>query len=274
MAFEQELTAALAAAAVAGEWLAGAYQRFRAIPDAPAEISTEADRQSQEMILTHLQAQFPGDAFCAEEESPALARARKTGPRLWIVDPIDGTRGFARKNGEFSVMIGFVQEGQVAVGVVFEPARARLTYARRGGGCWRRDGGASTPLACRVAATSDLHAATLTQTHSRRPETPSPAAALLGPHRVVESYSAGIKLALVARGEADLYVNTYQAFHDWDICAGHILVDEAGGRVTGLHGEPLAYGLPGAEQRHGLLASNGTLHEAAVQKLATLQPGQ
>jgi 3'(2'), 5'-bisphosphate nucleotidase len=84
---------------------------------------------------------------------------------------------------------------------------------------------------------------------------------------VVETYSAGVKLARVARGEADLYVNTYAAFHDWDICAGDILVTEAGGRVTGLAGEELLYGLPGAWQRHGLLASNTPLHEAALQRL-------
>ena len=87
------------------------------------------------------------------------------------------------------------------------------------------------------------------------------------PARVVETYSAGIKLALVARGEADVYANTYDAFHDWDICAGHLLVEEAGGKVTGLGGETIRYGLPGAWQRQGLLATNGHLHEAAVARL-------
>ena len=70
----------------------------------------------------------------------------------------------------------------------------------------------------------------------------------------------------MARSEADVYVNTYNAFHDWDICAGHPLVTEAGGRVTGLRGEPLRYGLPGAWQRQGLLASKGVLH-AALERL-------
>jgi 3'(2'), 5'-bisphosphate nucleotidase len=81
---------------------------------------------------------------------------------------------------------------------------------------------------------------------------------------VIESYSAGVKLALVARGEADLYLNTYDNFHDWDICAGHILVEEAGGKVTGLKGQEVHYRQPEASQRNGLLASNGLLHEAAV----------
>jgi 3'(2'), 5'-bisphosphate nucleotidase len=92
--------------------------------------------------------------------------------------------------------------------------------------------------------------------------------AALKPARVRETYSAGIKLALVARGEVDLYVNTYAAFHDWDICAGHILVEVAGGTVTGLGGQELRYGTPGAWQRHGLLATNGLLHQAALERLA------
>ena len=88
--------------------------------------------------------------------------------------------------------------------------------------------------------------------------------AALKPAHVVAVYSAGIKLALVARGEADLYVNHYEAFHDWDICAGHILIAEAGGTVTGLRGEEIVYGTPGAWQRSRLLASNGALHAAAL----------
>src|SRR5262249_55590905 len=140
-----------------------------------------------------------------------LAAAARTGDRLWVVDPIDGTRGFAMKNGEFSVMVAFVDRGRIAVGVVLEPAHDRLTYAVRGGGCWRRDGGGE-PSACRVSAARALADATLTQSRSRNPEKPSGAAGALGPARVVETYSAGIKLALVARGEADVYVNTYNAF--------------------------------------------------------------
>src|SRR5438093_3668810 len=134
MPYEHELAAALEAARQAGEALRDAYERFKVIPDAPASISTDADRQSQEIILAHLRKQFPGDAFCAEEETATLAAAAHTGPRQWVVDPIDGTRGFARKNGEFSVMVGFVEGGRIGVGVVLEPASRRLTYAVRGGG--------------------------------------------------------------------------------------------------------------------------------------------
>src|SRR4051794_23146395 len=149
MPYERELDAARDAAAEAGRIILAAYADFEAIPDARADISTEADRQAQEAILGHLHRRFPGDALCAEEPTPTPAAAAPTGPRLWVVDPIDGTRGFARKNGEFSVMVAFVEEGRIGLGVVLEPVPGRLTYAVRGGGCWRRDKGGE-PVRCRV----------------------------------------------------------------------------------------------------------------------------
>ena len=143
MPYESELQAALEAVEQARPLILDAYAGFQPIPDAAASISLPVDRETQEILLRHLSAAFPGDAFCAEEATPALETLAGPGsdrPRMWIIDPIDGTRGFAVKNGEFSVMVGLVDRGQIAVGVVLEPVRERLTYATRGGGCWKRDG--------------------------------------------------------------------------------------------------------------------------------------
>jgi len=279
MGYDHELAVALDAVHEAARVIMEEYARFRAIANAPAEISTDADRLSQNLILKHLHSAFPTDALCAEESIEAFADIPAIGPRLWIVDPIDGTRGFARKNGEFSIMVALVEQGKIALGIVSEPAKQRLTYAVHGGGCWKLDedmsgesgsaGAQSKPISCRVSSSTSLIEATLVQSHSRNPDKPSRYVKALQPARVIETYSAGIKLAMVARSEADIYLNTYDAFHDWDICAGHILVDEAGGRVTGLGGQQLHYGLPGAWQRHGVLASNGKLHDAAQQVLVS-----
>jgi 3'(2'), 5'-bisphosphate nucleotidase len=268
MPYEAELATALAAARAAGDLIREAYSSFKAIPDARADITTDADRAAQEAILGTIRGRFPEDALCAEEETPTLAIAPKEAPRLWVVDPIDGTRGFAQKNGEFSVMVAFVDGGRVAVGVVYEPAHGRLTRAVRGGGCWCEDD-ATGAAGCRVASTADLAAATLTQSRSK-PGVVSRQVQALTPARVIETHSAGIKLALVARGEADFYVNHYEAFHDWDIAAGHILVEEAGGKVSGLRGEEIIYGSPGAWQRSRLLASNGRLHAAVLAKCESM----
>jgi len=262
MDYARELDVALEAASKASDYLRTAYDAFVPIPDAPASISTDADRGSQDLILRHLSSAFPDDALCAEEGSLAVQALRREGDRLWVVDPIDGTRGFAMKNGEFSVMIGLVAKGRVVVGVVAEPALSRVTYAQFGHGCWVRTGSAM-PTACFVTRTESLQDAVLVQSHARKGETPWPVAALR-PKRVVETYSAGVKLAMVARGEVDLYVNTYPNFSDWDICAGDLLVTEAGGAVTEIAGTPVRYGTLGNAQRGGLLANNGRLHAAAV----------
>jgi 3'(2'), 5'-bisphosphate nucleotidase len=271
MPYEAELQAALTAAREAAKLVLADYASFAAIPDAPADISTDTDKRSQELILHSVLKRFSGDAVLAEETTPIFAQVPQFGSRLWIIDPIDGTRGFARKNGEFAVMIGWVDRGRVAVGVVIEPAHGRLTYATRGGGCWREDAGDHAPERCLVTARTTLAGSTVIQSHPRNPSKRSWQLEMLQPGRVIETYSAGIKLAQVARSEADIYLNIYDQCHEWDICAGQILVEEAGGRVTGLHGESPQYGVPGAEKIKGMLASNGHLHEAA---LAALMAGE
>jgi 3'(2'), 5'-bisphosphate nucleotidase len=267
--YKRELAAARAAADLAGAVILEHYARFAAIADAPASISTEADRASQEVILQHLHGLFPEDAFRAEEATPTLQRVARSGRRLWVIDPIDGTRGFARKNGQFSVMIAFVDGDRVAVGVVAEPTRGRCLFAVRGGGCWGQDGGAAEPTAVHVTAVAELAAATLTQSHTRPDKGPTKAVRKLSPGQVIETYSAGIKLAQVARGEADLYPCDYDALNDWDLAAGHILVEEAGGHVSDLYGQPIRYGAASSVHAGGVLASNGRLHDTTIKALAS-----
>jgi 3'(2'), 5'-bisphosphate nucleotidase len=267
MNYEQELAAARAAAEQAAAVIMDLYGRFEAIADAPASITTVADRESQEVILQALSAAFPGDAFRAEEATPTLARLPHAGRRLWVIDPIDGSRGFARKNGEFSVMIAMVEGDEPVVGVVLEPATGVRTFASRGSGCWRCDHGRE-PVAVRVTATASLAEATLIQSHTNPSRGPTLPVQRLQPRTVVERYSAGIKLAWVARGEADLYASTYDVMNDWDLAAGHILVTEAGGRVTTLDGRPHRYGATSPAHAGGLLASNGRLHDAAARSFS------
>jgi 3'-phosphoadenosine 5'-phosphosulfate (PAPS) 3'-phosphatase len=262
--YAAEFAAVRAAAELAGRQIMEVYANFAAITDAPSDITTEADHLAQETILRYLAAAFPGDAFCAEEGTPTLAGLPRQGPRLWIVDPIDGSRGFARKNDEFSVMIALVVEGMIALGVVLEPARQRLTYAVRGEGCWRHDGDEAAHRRCAVSAVTEPQAATLARSRSDRPAGDQ---AAFGLKRFLVAYSAGIKLALVARGEADLYIATSHRFHAWDLCAGHILVEEAGGKVSNVCGEPITYPPDGRGEIRGVIASNGRLHESALARL-------
>jgi 3'(2'), 5'-bisphosphate nucleotidase len=269
MEWKSELDAALDAAALACDVITKQYERLAALAAAPADVTTQTDRDSQEAVLNRLATQFPRDGYRAEETTPTLGRVPREGGRLWVIDPIDGTRGFVMKNGEFSVMIALVVDGEVVVGVVAEPAFSRYTYAARGTGCFQRAGD-ETVTRVIVGAAPTLTGATLVQSHNKAGQGPPPEVTAVNPARVVETYSAGVKLARVADGSADLYVCTYAAMNDWDIAAGHILVTEAGGRVSTLAGADLRFGSPSPVQTGGLLATNGLLHEAAVTALSAL----
>jgi 3'(2'), 5'-bisphosphate nucleotidase len=263
--FANELAAAREAAARASDFLRREYEAFTAIPDAPVSISTHADKASQELILGFLHERFPDDALCAEESTPAFDAVPKSGRRAWVVDPIDGTRGFARKVGQFSVMIGLLVDGQPAVGVVAEPAQNRVTFASLGEGCWTKTGTA-TPKPCSVS-NRGFAELVLVQSWAKTGMSPKPVQALQ-PKQVIETYSGGVKLAMVARGEADVYANTYETFFDWDISAGQLLVTEAGGTVTDLGGNAITYQDDQFAQKRGLLATNGQIHTEAVMRLA------
>lgn len=269
MDWNPELDAALDAAAIASALIQRDYVRLTPDPGAAADITTNTDRASQEAILKRLSAQFPADGFRAEEKTPALAGLATSGERLWVIDPIDGTRGFVGKNGEFSVMIALVVGGEVMVGVVAEPAHERITYAMKGAGCRQRTG-SSGCAPVHVSRTVDLRTSTLIQSHPKPGRRKTPEVQAVAPAKVVETYSAGVKLARVADGSADLYVCTYAAMNDWDLAAGHILVTEAGGRVARLDGSEIRYGGPDPKQVGGVLATNGALHLVAITALAKL----
>lgn len=264
-----ELSAALATIRLAGAEVMRLYASFEKIADAPANISTEADRNSQDIIVRQLSEAFPEDGFCGEESTATLKAAKSDGVRLWVIDPIDGTRGFAKKTGEFSIMIGLVQWGVVVLGVVYEPGIDRVTYAVRGQGCHWAQPFDSKPIACQVTDTSDLSNAVFSMSRSQGTEGEKQMLGVFGAKGAVQTYSAGIKLAQVARGETDVYVGDYLTMKDWDICAGHILVEEAGGRMTRNDGEPLVYGIGDAVQGKGFIATNGKLHLPVLEVLAT-----
>jgi 3'(2'), 5'-bisphosphate nucleotidase len=267
MPYDKELHCAVQVAEEAAALVRREYATFAAIADAPADITTPADRAAQELILQRLHHHYPHDALCAEETIGGFEAVPLRGSRTWVVDPIDGTRGFARKNGQFSIMIGLLVEGMPVLGVVAEPVSQRITFARQGGGCWTYIGDA-TAVRCQVSQRRPPEWI-LIQSWTKAGQT-SPAATLLAPAHVIHTYSGGIKLARVARGEADVYVNSYERFHDWDVCAGHILVTEAGGQVTDLFGQPLRYQADGFAQLRGLLATNGHCHAEALQRLRPL----
>ncbi|KYF90453.1 3'(2'),5'-bisphosphate nucleotidase CysQ [Sorangium cellulosum] len=236
----------------------------------PGDPVTRADREANALICSALEAAFPGEAVLAEESVPAADElaARFRQERVFFVDPLDGTREFADRNGEFAVMIGLSVRGRAALGVVVMPTTGEALAGRADEG---GDGGfafleakdgSRRPL--RVSSVGAPADAALIVSRSHRPKELEPLIARLGITRVVPCGSVGVKIARIATAEVDLYIHGGGGAKLWDSCAPEAVLRGAGGRFTDLAGAPIDYAGPGLKLARGIIASNGALQDAVV----------
>ncbi len=255
---EKEKSLAIAAARAAGDIIRTIYETNYTVEYKSGDNSpvTRADREANRKIHTMLHANFPDYGWLSEEtvDSPA----RLTTRRVWVVDPMDGTQEFIQKIPEFAVSIGLIEAGWPILGVVYHPSLDQLFWAVRGQGAWC----GSRPL--RVPATSRLAEATILSSRSetKRGEWKD----FTSLFRARPLGSIAYKLACLASGEADASF-TLRPKNEWDICAGTLLVEEAGGRVTTLSGKPVRFNQP-TTLLQGVVASNGRLHTQLLELVA------
>jgi 3'(2'), 5'-bisphosphate nucleotidase len=209
----------------------------------------EADLASERIIVAMLGEAFPDIPIASEE----LAEAEGLPPssaRFWVVDPLDGTKEFAARNGEFAVLIALVEDGSPTLGVVHGPA-LDVTYTACGPGtaALQRCGSAPEPIRARTAPPDGL-----VVIHSRSHENSRRLAEFLPYYPVIQRKSCGsaLKFGVIASGDADLYPR-FGATMEWDTAAGQAILEAAGGRVETLAGTPLTYGKPGLKN-DGFLA--------------------
>jgi 3'(2'), 5'-bisphosphate nucleotidase len=218
---------------------------------------TAADHASNTAILRLLRDSRPADAILSEEST--APEAERLAGRLWIVDPLDGTKEFIARNGEFSIMVGLAEAGAAVLGAVYQPARDRLYLGIAERAAWVVTGVQRDPACERVSlADPSPGAETLRFVRSRS----HPDARLrelesaLGAIETVVSGSVGIKCALIACSEADLYVHPVPFLKEWDTCAPEAVLRGAGGTVTDCAGGPLSYGKPDPRQPGGIFAAH------------------
>ena len=200
---------------------------------------TDADEEAEKLILAELAAAFPGVPVVAEEEA-AAGRIAKVGSRFFLVDPVDGTKEFVKRGGEFTVNIGEVADGEPVSGVVFAPAIGRLFVGAGGEGAFELTAGETRRIAARAPAADGLVAV------SSRSHPDAKTDELLKSLTIKGQTNAGssLKFCLVAAGEADIYPRAGQTM-EWDTAAGHAVLRAAGGSVTSWDGTPFVYGKPG-----------------------------
>lgn len=242
---EQELASAIAAVQRAGQVLLEVYATpFEVSWKGKSDPVTVADERANALIVAALREQFPSDGIIAEESPDHLSAISKR--RIWYVDPLDGTKEFIQRRGDFTVNIALIEQRNPTLGVVSAPARGRL-YAGdvTNGTAWSAaiEAGdrlsARQPLAIRKAPAAGL-AAVASKSHNT-PETD----AYLGQFSVADRVSVGssLKFCLVAAGEADLYPRLAPTC-EWDTGAGDAVLRAAGGKVYAPEGGPLLYGKP------------------------------
>ena len=232
------------------------------------EPVTAADRRANALICAALAERFPDVPIVAEESHPEKFRGFASAPRVLFVDPLDGTREFIARNGEFAVMIGLLEGARAVAGVVHAPEARRSWVGALEAGAWRVEpDGRWLPV--RVSSESDLGRARLVASRSHRSASLQRALTALGAASVRALGSAGLKGAEVAQASAEAYVDTGPGTKRWDACAIDALVTAAGGRVTDTLGAPIDYRGPDLANRRGLLVTNGLVHDAILARLGT-----
>ena len=199
---------------------------------------TCADRASHQVIVEGLQEATPGIPILSEEGRDIPYAERAAWPLFWLVDPLDGTKEFIKRNGEFTVNIALVEDGRVTAGVVYVPAQDTMYFGRLGTGAWKIEGN-QVPVKISVRAADESLGLTVVMSRSH----PSPELAeYLRGIKVAEAMPVGssLKLCVVAEGKADLYPRLGPTM-EWDTAAGHAVVEAAGGAVTQVDGAPLRY---------------------------------
>lgn len=249
----RELTAAIEAAHAAGAIIRARYEGSYSVRekgrDSPVtEADTDADRRIQALI----RGAFTHDGWLSEETRDSPERLGKA--RVWVVDPLDGTKEFIHHIPEFCVSIALVEHGVPVLGVCYNPIRDELFAAERGSGVTYN----RTPV--HVSDAGDLATARVLASRSEaaRGEWDAFQTSL----QVELTGSVAYKLALIAAGRGDATFSLTPK-NEWDICAGAGLITEAGGRITNRYGDLLRFNQPDTRQP-GIIASNGRLHAPII----------
>lgn len=249
----------IALAREAGDAIMAVYQTdFDARAKADDSPVTEADLAADRVIVAGLARAFPHIPIVTEERADSHDVAA-AGDRFFLVDPLDGTKEFVKRGGDFTVNIALIENGVPTRGVVFAPALDRLFWTDDAGLAHQRDG----DNAARVlkVAKPDNAALNIVASKSHRDAATD---AYINRYSVADFKSAGssLKFCLVAAGEADLYPRLGRTM-EWDTAAGHAVLRAAGGFVDAFEGGPLTYGKPGFENPFFIAyAADVTLHTA------------
>jgi 3'(2'), 5'-bisphosphate nucleotidase len=271
--FEKELEIAIGLARTAGKTILEHYAleivaEEKIGVDNLSEPVTAADRAASRIIVEGLLAAFPHDGIHSEEEVD-LPDGRLAKKRVWVIDPIDGTWGFVKRDGDFAVQIGLAVDGDPVLGVVYIPLLDKLFFATKGDGSFVSAGG-ETPVGLRV---SDVTAfSEMSVAISRNHPNPRMKAVneRFGFGSEVQRGSVGIKVGLIVERECDVYINLSPRSKFWDTCGPQAIIEEAGGSLTDIFGDRIRYDIADVQNYNGIVACSEAAHPLIIQGLRPL----
>ncbi len=224
---------------------------------------TAADKAVNAFLVKKLTDAFPQFGVLAEESKDDLDRLNYDA--IWCIDPLDGTKEFIARNGEFSIMVGLALEGMAVLGVVYQPVMDFMYSGIRDQGAWFTTTEGRAPM--HVSKISDPQQMRLVVSRSHRNPIVDHIKQALGVTQERISGSVGLKCGLIARNEADLYLHPAPGLKEWDTCAPEAILFGAGGQVTDCWGRPFLYNQPDVRRHFGLVASNGEAHTRIISLL-------
>ncbi|MEO6077486.1 MAG: inositol monophosphatase [Candidatus Andersenbacteria bacterium] len=227
------------------------------------DFVTTADIETDKFLRTEIGRLFPDDKILSEEDDTVVEEYIG---RVWMIDPLDGTRAFVDGSDSFSVMIGLAVDGVPELGIMYAPLRDELYYAEKGKGAFLRKAGLDTRI--HVSNISDItNARAVDYRRLKEPRELDVAVDQLGLSFIATEGTNTLKIGKVAQGIADVVVNTNTDVSKWDFCAPQIVLEEAGGKVTDIKGNPIDYLSSGTALNKSFVATNGILHEAIINAL-------
>ena len=219
---------------------------------------TKADLLANQIIVSNLKSKFPNFGILTEEEEDNKERLSKE--YVWIIDPIDGTKEFINRNGEFTVNIGLVKSGEPILGVIYVPTKGELFYAFKDIGTFYET--VNSKVQIKVSNRMEINNMILVKSRSH---TGDKLIQLINKYCFAEIKTSGssIKGCLISKGDSDVYFR-FGPTHEWDICAMHAIIKSAGGEITDLKGEQIHYNKSNT-LINGFIVSNNKIHRKFVE---------
>ena len=223
---------------------------------------TQADIESNKILKEVLGE--TGITILSEEDTDDKKRLSEE--KVWIIDPLDGTTDFVNRTGEFTIMVGLVENQKSVLGLIYWPIKKKMYLAESGKGAFCYNEEWEKIEVTMMAEMQNCHAL-VSRHHLSEKEKK-----LLDEMEisVVTSIGSSLKVTEIASGEAEIYITTTDKMKQWDTCASNCIISEAGGKMTDISGKDMVYNTESVNHENGILVTNGSIHQDALVAVSRL----